>query len=158
MPVAAEKEWLSWTKVIRKTRLLPFGEAVDLGEKPARVAVLFRRHDLDRRNGRLFHLHLGTPVHDPAVSGRALLARSGGSRPPRIGAMCREKRPYLVGALGKQGAFQKSEDLILWVYSGEEGSPMSVVTCRSVRALSHVARELRLPEPLHFSAATMQAS
>src|SRR5207342_3089109 len=35
-----------------KARLVPGGATIDFGEKPPRVAVLFWRHDLDRRNGR----------------------------------------------------------------------------------------------------------
>ena len=85
-PFAAEKEWLSCTKVMSgRPAFSQAAEVIDLGEKPARVAVLLRRHDLHRRNGRLFHLHPGTPVHPARLfPGAALLARSRRSRPPRI--------------------------------------------------------------------------
>ena len=67
-----------------KPRLVPVGAVVDLGEKPSGVAVLLRRHDLDRRNRGLFHLHRGPPSFARPVRARPLLARTRRARPPQI--------------------------------------------------------------------------
>ena len=86
-----------------KTRLVPVGAVVNFGEKPSSVAVLLRRHDLDRWNRRIFNLHQAPRRFDwpPRVSS----ARSRRSPPSRIvlvlGAMCRVEAPRSCRALDK---------------------------------------------------------
>src|ERR1700733_14321212 len=86
-----------------KTRLVPVGAVVNFGEKPSSVAVLLRRHDLDRWNRRIFNLHQAPRRFDwpPRVSS----ARRRRSPPSRIvlvlGAMCRVEAPRSCRALDK---------------------------------------------------------
>ena len=90
-----------------KTRLVPVGAVVNLGEKPSGVAVLLRRHDLDRRNCGLFHLHRRTPVLRP--TGRAGLLpeppraatsnRLGAGELPEQRRNCERQKPTPAGQL-----------------------------------------------------------
>ncbi len=48
-------------EVQMETGRLESRPVVDLREEPSRVAVLLRRHDLDRRDGGVFNLHSHAP-------------------------------------------------------------------------------------------------
>ena len=80
-----------------KTRLVPVGAVVNLGEEPSGVAVLLRRHDLDRRNRGLFHLHRAPrPSARPARA--ASLPEAAARGHPQIVLLVRAsvlaRRPY----------------------------------------------------------------
>src|SRR5580700_7037721 len=95
-----------------KTRLVPVGTIVHLRKKPPGVAVLLRSYDLDRWDSSLFYLHHGPPSLPPDRPRRRSSARSGGSRPPRIGAMCGREAPrsridiFLTKRLARDTFFQ----------------------------------------------------
>src|SRR5580693_281184 len=89
-----------------KAGVLPVEAVIDLGKKPTCVAVFLWRHDLDRRNCGLFHLHCGPPSCRPTGSGAALLPEAAAPGHPQIcvtlGAVSRRKHRGLVGRSAKK--------------------------------------------------------
>ena len=59
-----------------KSRAVPGRAAVCFREKPARVPMPLRRHDLDRGNRRIFHLHRPSPNDNISAGQRGRTGRA----------------------------------------------------------------------------------